>query len=158
MFPLVDIKRQPQLISGDDSINFSKSNVDSKKNIPKNSNNLPEISKKNSNNRTSRSTDSNSMTKKYPSATKLSYSWKTVERVPSKVVDSQVKIYKPTKRLETITRPDSPYRMNTSWQTDHLQAQNHKRAEEMKRLEWLKQHTAYTIYPYGDIEEKETYK
>jgi hypothetical protein len=93
-----------------------------------------------------------------PLATRLIYNWKPLERLPTKVVQAKVKIYKPPKRIEQPARPPSPYRIKSDWETTDTHFHNQKRTQEMKSLQYLKQHTNWSIYPYASIDEREGYK
>jgi len=92
-----------------------------------------------------------------PRATRFVYNWDPVERKTTKVVQAHVKIYKPAKRVDMPSRPPSPYRVQTEWETSDTHFHNHKRTQEMKRLQYLKEHTNWSIYPYAAIDERETY-
>lgn len=59
--------------------------------------------------------------------------------------------------MEMVARPPSPYRVKTDWETVVPHFHNEKRAIEMKRLQYLKEHTGWSVYPYAGIEERETY-
>ena len=93
-----------------------------------------------------------------PLATRLIYNWKPLERLPTKVVQAKVKIYKPPKRIDQPARPPSPYRIKSDWETIDTHFHNQKRTQEMKSLQYLKQHTNWSIYPYASIDEREGYK
>ena len=93
-----------------------------------------------------------------PIATRLIYNWKPLERLPTKVVQAKVKIYKPPKRIDQPARPPSPYRIKSDWVTIDPHFHNQKRTQEMKSLQYLKQHTNWSIYPYASIDEREEYK
>lgn len=95
--------------------------------------------------------------KNSPLATRLIYNWKPVERETTKSVQSKIKVYKPPKRMDVVARPPSPYRVKSDWETVVPHFHNEKRAIEMKRLQYLKEHTGWSVYPYGDVEEKEQY-
>jgi hypothetical protein len=107
--------------------------------------------------RPSRSTDYINV-KNSPLATRLFYNWKHVERETTKSVQSKIKVYKPPKRIEMPARPPSPYKVKSDWETVVPHFHNEKRAIEMKRLQYLKEHTGWSVYPYASIEEKEHYK
>lgn len=64
--------------------------------------------------------------KNSPLATKLIYNWKPVERLPTKVVQAKVKIYKPAKRIEMPARPPSPYKVQTHYETSEPHFHNEK--------------------------------
>lgn len=96
--------------------------------------------------------------KNSPIATRLIYNWKPLERLPTKVVQAKVKIYKPSKRIDMPARPPSPYKVKTEYETVEPHFHNEKRALEMKRMQYLKEHTTWSVYPYGAIEEREGYK
>jgi hypothetical protein len=96
--------------------------------------------------------------KNSPLATRLIYNWKPNERLTSKVVQTKVKIYKPSKRIEMTGRPSSPYKLKVDYETTEPHFHNEKRALEMKRLQYLKEHTTWSIYPYAAVEEREHYK
>lgn len=96
--------------------------------------------------------------KNSPLATRLIYNWKPVERQTTKSVQSRIKVYKPDKRMQMVARPPSPYRVKTDWETAVPHFHNEKRAIEMKRLQYLKEHTGWSVYPYAGIEERENYK
>ena len=96
--------------------------------------------------------------KNSPLATRLIYNWKPNERLTSKVVQAKVKIYKPSKRIEMTGRPSSPYKLKVDYETSEPHFHNEKRALEMKRIQYLKEHTNWSIYPYAAVEERETYK
>jgi hypothetical protein len=96
--------------------------------------------------------------KNAPIATRLIYNWKPLERQPCRVVQAQVKIYKPPKRIDMVARPPSPYRVKSDWESSEAQFHNEKRTLEMKRLEYLRQHTDWAIPWYGDAQEREEYK
>jgi len=106
--------------------------------------------------RNARSTDFVS-SKNSPLATRLIYNWKPVERETTKSVQSRIKVYKPQKRVEMCARPPSPYKVKNDWETAVPHFHNEKRAIEMKRLQYLKEHTGWSVYPYAGIEERETY-
>lgn len=95
--------------------------------------------------------------KNSPLATRLIYNWKPVERETTKSVQSKIKVYKPQKRMDMVARPPSPYRVKSDWETVVPHFHNEKRAIEMKRLQYLKEHTGWSVYPYAGIEEKEVY-
>lgn len=95
--------------------------------------------------------------KNSPLATRLIYNWKPVERETTKSVNQRLKVYKPQKRMEVVARPPSPYRVKSDWETVVPHFHNEKRAIEMKRLQYLKDHTGWSVYPYAGIEERETY-
>ncbi len=96
--------------------------------------------------------------KNSPLATRLVYNWKHVERLPTKVVEAKVKVYKPAKRISQQARPPSPYRVKSDWETSDPNFHNEKRTLEMKRMQYLKEHTRWSVYPYAAIEEREQYK
>ena len=108
-------------------------------------------------NRNVRSTDFLNV-KNSPLATRLIYNWKPVERETTKSVQSKIKVYKPNKRIDMPARPASPYKVKSDWETVVPHFHNEKRAIEMKRLQYLKEHTGWSVYPYAGIEEKEQYK
>lgn len=93
-----------------------------------------------------------------PLATRFVYNWKPVERMPTRVVQAKVKVYKPPKRIEMTGRPSSPYRLCVDYETKDSHAHNHERTMAMKRLQYLKEHTEWSIYPYAGVEEREQYK
>ena len=93
-----------------------------------------------------------------PLATRLIYNWRPVERQPTRVVQAKVKVYKPPKRIEMPARPSSPYKLFVDYETKDPHAQNHERTMSMKRLQYLRQHTEWSIFPYAAIEEREEYK
>lgn len=107
--------------------------------------------------RATRSTDFINI-KNSPLATNYMYKWKPVERIPSKIVQAKVKIYKPPKRIEMTGRPCSPYRVKVDYETTEPTFYNEKRTLEMKRLQYLQAHTTWSIYPYAGVEEREEYK
>jgi hypothetical protein len=96
--------------------------------------------------------------KNSPLATRLIYNWKPLERETTKSVNSRIKVYKPQKRIETVARPSSPYRVKSDWETTVPHFHNEKRTIEMKRLQYLKEHTSWSVYPYAAVEERENYK
>lgn len=96
--------------------------------------------------------------KNSPLATRYVYNWKPLERLTSKTVQTKVKLYKPPRRIETTARPSSPYKVKTDFETFDLHEHNQKRSIEMRRLQHLKEHTEWSIYPYAAIEEREQYK
>ncbi|RNA23799.1 methyl- -binding domain 4-like [Brachionus plicatilis] len=106
--------------------------------------------------RATRSTDFINV-KNSPIATNYVYNWKPVERLPSKLVQAKVKIYKPPKRIEMTGRPSSPYRVKVDYETTESTFHNDKRKLEMKRLQYLQAHTTWSIYPYAAVEEREVY-
>jgi hypothetical protein len=81
-----------------------------------------------------------------------------VERESTKSVQSRLKVYKPQKRMDNVARPPSPYRVKSDWETVVPHFHNEKRTIEMKRLQYLKEHTGWSVYPYGSVDEKEEYK
>ena len=93
-----------------------------------------------------------------PLATRLIFNWRPVERQPTRVVQAKVKVYKPPKRIEMPARPSSPYKLFVDYETKDPHAQNHERTMSMKRLQYLRQHTEWSIFPYAAIEEREEYK
>lgn len=95
--------------------------------------------------------------KNSPLATRLIYNWKPMERETTKSVQSRIKVYKPQKRMEIVARPTSPYRVKSDWETVVPHFHNEKRTIEMKRLQYLKDHTGWSVYPYAGVEEKEHY-
>lgn len=107
--------------------------------------------------RTTRSTDFLNV-KSSPLATRLLYNWTPLERETSKSVQSKVKLYKPPKRIAEPARPPPPFKVKTMYETMDPHHHNEKRALEMKRLNYLKDHTEWSIYPYAAIEERENYK
>ena len=107
--------------------------------------------------RVTRSTDFINV-KNSPLATSYIYNWKPVERLPTKVVQSKVKIYKPPKRIEMTGRPSSPFRVKVDYETTDSSYHNEKRSLDMKRLQYLQSHTAWSIYPYAAVDEREEYK
>lgn len=96
--------------------------------------------------------------KNSPLATRLIYNWKPVERESAKSVQSRLKVYKPQKRMDVVARPSSPYRVKSDWETVVPHFHNEKRTIEMKRMQYLKEHTGWSVYPYGSVDEKEDYK
>ena len=96
--------------------------------------------------------------KNSPLATRLIYNWKPIERETTKSVQSRIKVFKPQKRIEMVARPGSPYRVKSEWETTVPHFHNEKRTIEMKRLQYLKEHTAWSVYPYAAVEERENYK
>lgn len=96
--------------------------------------------------------------KNSPLATNLYYNWQPHERLASKVVQAKVMLYKPTKRIEMTGRPSSPYKLKVDYETSEPHFHNEKRSLEMKRLQYLREHTGWSIYPYAGIEEREEYK
>lgn len=56
-----------------------------------------------------------------------------------------------------VGRPGSPYRVKSDWETTVPHFHNEKRTVEMKRLQYLKEHTAWSVYPYAAVEERECY-
>jgi len=107
--------------------------------------------------RTTKSTDFLNV-KSSPLATRLLYNWTPLERETSKSVQSKVKLYKPPKRIAEPARPPPPFKVKTMYETIDPHHHNEKRALEMKRLNYLKDHTEWSIYPYAAIEERENYK
>ena len=107
--------------------------------------------------RTTRSTDFLNV-KSSPLATRLLYNWTPLERETSKSVQSKVKLYKPPKRIAEPARPPPPFKVKTMYETMDPHHHNEKRTLEMKRLNYLKDHTEWSIYPYAAIEERENYK
>lgn len=107
--------------------------------------------------RLARSTDFEKV-KSSPLATRQIHAWKPLERLPSRVIQAKVKLYKPPKRLETTNRPSSPFRLTVDFETKDAHAQNHERTMAMKRLQYLREHTEWSIFPYGDVDEREHYK
>lgn len=93
-----------------------------------------------------------------PLATRFVYNWKPLERLPTRVVQAKVKVYKPPKRIEMTGRPSSPYRLCVDYETKEPHAHNHERVMDMKRLQYLREHTEWSIYPYAGVEEREQYK
>lgn len=93
-----------------------------------------------------------------PLATRFVYNWKPLERLPTRVVQAKVKVYKPPKRIEMTGRPSSPYRLCVDYETKDSHAHNHERVMDMKRLQYLREHTEWSIYPYAGVEEREQYK
>ena len=96
--------------------------------------------------------------KNSPIATRLIYNWKPVERATRKLVQAKVKIYKPSKRIDMPGRPQSPYKLKVDYETTEPHFHNEKRTLEMKRMQYLREHTSWSIYPYAAVEERETYK
>jgi len=107
--------------------------------------------------RTARSSDFLNA-KSSPLATRLLYNWTPLERETSKSVQSKIRVYKPPKRIENPARPPAPFKVKTMYETIDPHFHNEKRALEMKRLNYLKDHTEWSIYPYAAIEEREMYK
>lgn len=96
--------------------------------------------------------------KSSPLATRFVYNWQPLERATTRVVQAKVKVYKPPKRIESTGRPPSPYRLCVDYETKDPHAHNHERTMAMKRLQYLREHTEWSIYPYAGIEEREEYK
>ena len=107
--------------------------------------------------RTARSTDFLNV-KTSPLATRLLYNWTPLERQTTKSVQSKIKVFKPQKRIDMPARPPEPFKVKTMYETIDPHFHNEKRALEMKRLNYLKDHTEWSIYPYAAIDERETYK
>lgn len=107
--------------------------------------------------RAARSTDFLNV-KSSPLATRLLYNWTPLERETSQSVQSRIKVYKPTRRIDAPSRPPPPFKVKTMYETIDPHFHNEKRALEMKRLNYLKDHTEWSIYPYANIEERENYK
>lgn len=107
--------------------------------------------------RTAKSTDFLNV-KTSPLATRLLYNWTPLERETTKSVQSKIRVYKPPKRIDAPARPPAPFKVKTMYETIDPHFHNEKRALEMKRLNYLKNHTEWSIYPYAAIDEKETYK
>ena len=93
-----------------------------------------------------------------PSATQYSYKWKPLERLTNKMVQARVKIFKASKRIDQPARQASPFRVAADWETSDAHFHNEKRTLEMKRMQYLREHTNWSIYPYASIDEREEYK
>lgn len=92
-----------------------------------------------------------------PLATNITYNWPAAQREKLSSVRSKSKVFKPVSRILEPSRPPAPYKVNSSWETIDTHFHNEKRALEMKRFQYLKEHTMWSIYPYARIDERETY-
>jgi hypothetical protein len=92
-----------------------------------------------------------------PLATNITYNWPIAQREKLNSVRAKSKVFKPVARIIEPSRPPAPYKVNSSWETIDTHFHNEKRALEMKRFQYLKEHTMWSIYPYARIDERETY-
>jgi hypothetical protein len=82
------------------------------------------------------------------------YLWGTVHREDMR---HQYDTYVAPPRI-SASRPDQPYKMSTSFETQDRHYHNYKRVQDMQQQKWNREHMQYTIYPYSHAEERELYK
>ncbi|CAF0792560.1 unnamed protein product [Adineta ricciae] len=81
------------------------------------------------------------------------YLWEPLQRED---IRHQYDQYVPPQRL-TTSRPDEPYRMSSRFETQDRHFHNYRRTQAMQQKQWNKDHIQYTIYPYSQIAERESY-
>ncbi|CAF0729959.1 unnamed protein product [Adineta steineri] len=81
------------------------------------------------------------------------YLWEPVKRDD---IRHQYDHYIPSQRI-TASRPDEPYKMSTGFETEDRHYHNYRRVRAMQQKQWNKEHIQYTVYPYSQITERETY-
>ena len=96
--------------------------------------------------------------KSSPLATRLIYNWTPLERKTTLEVEAQAKMFKPPKRIEMPGRPVSPYKVTADYESGEPHLHNEKRALDMKRMQYQREHTTWSVYPYAAIQEREYYK
>jgi hypothetical protein len=101
--------------------------------------------------------------KSSPLATSVAYKWPHLQRQKSEFVGGTNKstkshFHKSLVRLPQPSRPDQPFRVDASWETVETHFHNEKRNLDMKRQQYAREHSMWSIYPYGSIEEREMYK
>lgn len=93
-----------------------------------------------------------------PIATRLIYNWKPLERVSYTESKARVKLFKPKKKIENTSQAPSPYKLQWGWETSDACFHNEKRALEMKSIKYMADHAKWSVYPYGNSDEREEYK
>jgi hypothetical protein len=82
------------------------------------------------------------------------YLWEPLQREDMR---HQYDFYVAPQRI-IASLPDEQYKMTTMHQTDDRHYHNYKRVKAMQQRQWNRQHIQYTIYPYSQMVERETYK
>jgi hypothetical protein len=82
------------------------------------------------------------------------YLWEPLRRED---IRHQYDFYIAPQRI-TASLPDAPNKMTTMFETEDRHYHNYKRVRGMKQRQWNKDHIQYTIYPYAEIIERESYK
>jgi hypothetical protein len=101
-----------------------------------------------------------------PLATSVIYKWPTLNRYESEFSNnkpqfqsrSNSNFQKLLNRVPHPSRPDSMYKMETSWETSEAHYKNEQRVLEMKRNQNIRENTAWSIGPYADTKEREYFK
>jgi hypothetical protein len=103
-----------------------------------------------------------------PLATSVMYKWPNLSRHESGEGSTNSKLnfqsrsqshfQKFLSRLPHPSRPDSMYKMETSWETSDGHFHNQQRTLSMKRNQNIRENTIWAIGPYGDIKERESFK
>ena len=82
------------------------------------------------------------------------YLWEPVHRED---IRHQYDDYAAPQRI-IASRPEEPYKMTTMFETEDRHYHNYKRVKAMQQRQWNREHIQYTIYPYAQMVERETYK
>ncbi|CAF1430770.1 unnamed protein product [Adineta ricciae] len=82
------------------------------------------------------------------------YLWEPVRRED---IRHQYDSYVAPQRI-TAGRPDEPYQMSSTFESQDRHFHNYKRVQAMQQRQWNREHMQYTIFPYSNAEEREMYK
>ncbi|CAF0757773.1 unnamed protein product [Adineta steineri] len=82
------------------------------------------------------------------------YLWDTVTREHMR---HQYDDYVPPPRINP-NEPEKPYQMSSIFETQDRHYHNYKRLQAMQQRKWNRDRMQYSIYPYGEAEERETYR
>lgn len=93
-----------------------------------------------------------------PIATNIYHNWPATQRLRASAVKAKSRVYKPSQRISEPSRPPAPYKVNTSYESVEAHFHNEKRVWEMKRWQYIREHTTWSIYPYAALDERESYK
>ena len=93
-----------------------------------------------------------------PLESNLIYNWPSTKRMQTTLMKSKSRVYKPVSRISQPGRPPAPYKVHSSFETEETNFHNEKRTLEMKRWQYLRDHTQWSIFPYAPIDEREVYK
>lgn len=92
-----------------------------------------------------------------PLATAVLYNWAHPKREVSEAIKSKSKVFKPVSRIAEPARPPAPFKVNSAWETSETHFYNERRTLDMKRWQYLQNHTQWSIFPYAKIDERESY-
>ena len=93
-----------------------------------------------------------------PLETNVLYNWPATQRFNTSEMKSRSRVYKPVSRISQPGRPPAPYKVHSSYETEETNFHNEKRTLEMKRWQYFRDHTQWSIFPYAPIDERECYK